>query len=119
MDIVVTEAPADEAVIVALTGQLDVDTCGQLRAALDGICGRLANRLVVDLSGLDFCDSIGLSTLVLTEGSCAAEGGWLRIAAPSMFLTRVLEVTGLLGRLQAYDSVSAALAGDPDALISR
>jgi anti-anti-sigma factor len=68
---------------------------------------------VVDLSALTFCDSIGLSTFVDAHRRCAAAGGYVRLAAPTPFLLRVLAVVGLLDRVPAYDTVLGAVRDDP------
>jgi anti-sigma B factor antagonist len=112
MDILLTEHPHESVVIVTLAGHLDVDTAAELQATFDDLLLRPANRIIVDLSGLEFCDSMGLSALIVGHNQCTAQGGWVRLAAPNAFLVRVLDVVGLLGRIPAYDSVSAALTGD-------
>jgi len=120
MDIEVTQHqvnPEHPAVVVMLAGQLDVDAVGALQDTVDALLERKITRLVVDLGRLDFCDSTGLSVLVVAHHACRADGGWIRLAAPNAFLVRVLGVVGVLGRLPAYETVEGALAGDPDALI--
>ncbi|HWH01615.1 MAG TPA: STAS domain-containing protein [Pilimelia sp.] len=112
MDVTVTEQPRDEAVVLALRGQLDIDAAARLQRTVDDLLDRQANRIVVDLTPLQFCDSTGLSAFVVAERACAESGGWLRLAAPNAFLTRVLHVVGLLDRLPVYRTVAAALAGD-------
>ena len=112
MDILLTEYPHDNIVVVTLAGHLDVDTAADLHATFDSLLLRPINKIVVDLSGLEFCDSMGQSAMITGHTACAAQGGWVRLAAPNGFLARVLDVVGLLGRLQTYRSVSAAVAGD-------
>jgi anti-anti-sigma factor len=103
-----------EAVTVMTTrGSLDIDSAARLRTALDGLLATTGRRLVLDLGGLGFCDSVGLSALIDAHRTCEARGGFLRLASPSPFLLRVLGVVGLIGRLAIYDSVAAALADDP------
>jgi anti-anti-sigma factor len=58
-----------------------------------------------------FCDSIGLSALVDAYKWCGRHDGWLRLAAPGVFLRRTLSVVGLLAQIPAYDTVDSALAG--------
>jgi anti-sigma B factor antagonist len=71
---------------------------------------------VVDLSAVRFCDSLGLSAFVDAHHRCTAAGGFLRLAAPTPFLLRVLAVVGLLRRLGVYETVRGACAGDPAAV---
>jgi len=113
VDVVVSDHPAIGAVTVALHGQLDLDAAPRLQAAFDGLRERSVNRVVVDLAELRFCDSIGLSALVVAHNYCTAAGGYLRLAAPSEFMVRVLSVVGITGALPVYRTVPAALAGDP------
>jgi|tagenome__1003787_1003787.scaffolds.fasta_scaffold19397460_1 anti-sigma B factor antagonist len=113
MEVTVVERPFYGATVVALSGELAVDGVGQLRDVFTELIGRSATRIVMDLAPLTFCDSIGLSAFVEAHNRCAREGGYVRLAAPSPFLIRVLAVVGLLGRVPVYDSVSGACAGDP------
>jgi anti-sigma B factor antagonist len=118
MDILLTEHPHENIVVVTLAGHLDVDNAAELQTTLDDLLRRRITRIVVDLSGLEFCDSMGLSALIIGHTACAAQGGWLRLAAPNPFLVRVLDVVGLLGRLPVYRSLPAALSADERGLIT-
>jgi anti-sigma B factor antagonist len=118
MDIVLTEHPQEHVVVVTLAGHLDVDTAVELQRTFDELLRRPVNQIVVDLSSLEFCDSMGLSAMIIGHNACTAQGGWVRLAAPNAFLVRVLDVVGLLGRLSTYRSVTAALTGDERGLIT-
>jgi len=118
MDVVVSEQPTGLATVIRLAGQLDVDSAPTLRAAVEEMLDRQVNRIVVDLTELDFCDSIGLSTFVLAHNSCTESGGYLRLAAPSAFLLRVLSTVGLRTRLPVYRGVPEACAGDETGLLT-
>jgi anti-sigma B factor antagonist len=115
MNITVAEGPVSGVTVLALRGELGVDTVQPLRDALDDVVANPACRVVVDLAGLEFCDSIGLSSFVDAHRRCSAGGGFLRLAAPTPFLLRVLAVVGLLGQVPVYDTVAAACAGDESA----
>jgi anti-sigma B factor antagonist len=112
MDITVAEPTADGVTVVRLSGELGVDTVQALQEALTNLVDQRAHRVVVDLSDLGFCDSIGLSSFVEAHRRGTAAGGWVRLAAPSPFLLRVLGVVGLLGRLPVYATVAGAAADD-------
>ncbi|WP_239090799.1 STAS domain-containing protein [Asanoa iriomotensis] len=113
MRITVAESPAGGATVVKLAGELGVDTAGELAAALEKLLRHPnpTNRIVIDLTLLGFCDSIGLSTFVDAHRRCAASGGYLALAAPSPFMHKLLGVVGLTRQVPAYATVASALAG--------
>jgi anti-sigma B factor antagonist len=102
----------DGSILVNLRGDLDVDTAPALRAALDQALARPTPRVVVDMSGLQFCDSTGLSAFLLAGRHAADRGGWLRLAAPSDWMRGLFDTLGLSRRVVVYPNVGAALA-DP------
>jgi anti-sigma B factor antagonist len=108
MDIRVVDHPTGSCRVVTVTGQLDMSTAPQLERAL--IDEAEHPRLVVDLAGLTFCDSIGLSTLVVAQRSCQDRNGFLRLARPSPFVLNLLTVVGVRRAVEIYDSVDAAAA---------
>ncbi|HZN76527.1 MAG TPA: STAS domain-containing protein [Micromonosporaceae bacterium] len=111
MDVTVSERADDGITVVALHGELGVDTAPQVETTLTDLIRNSVDRIVVDLSGLRFCDSIGLSTFVVAHRACTSTGGYVRLAAPPEFLMRVLTVVGLSDQLPIYDTVTAACAG--------
>lgn len=80
--------------VVILSGDVDLaaatDVWDALEPALEG-----ARRVVVDLSGVRFIDSTGLSVLVRAHRRLAHDGGGLVVRRPSEMAARVLDVTGL------------------------
>jgi anti-anti-sigma factor len=106
----------DDTVVVALRGNLDIDTALVLSTTLDQVLDQPLPQVVVDLSGVAFCDSTGLSGFVVGHNRAAAAGGWLRLAAPSDWMARLLDTVGLTGRLGVFPTVADALADHmPDA----
>ena len=102
---------ADDSVVVTVRGNLDIDSGTTLSTALDQVLAKPAPRIVVDLSGIEFCDSTGLSALVVGHNRANAGGGWLRLAAPGDFLRHLLDTVGLTPRLAVFPTVGDALAG--------
>jgi anti-sigma B factor antagonist len=100
----------DGSVVVTVRGNLDLDSATVLTTTLDQVLERPAPRVVVDLSGVEFCDSTGLSAFVLGHHRAAAAGGWLRLAAPSAWMRRLLDTVGLSRRIGVYPGVADALA---------
>lgn len=109
MQVSVAHRPPNTAVLT-LRGSLDVDTAPVLKANLARLTEQAQPRIVVEVAGLDFCDSMGVGVLVSAHGRAQENGGWVRLAAPSGFLHRLLETLGLTEFLTAYPDVEAALA---------
>ncbi|MBB4690530.1 STAS domain-containing protein [Paractinoplanes abujensis] len=102
---------ADDSVVVTVRGNLDIDSGTTLITTLNQVLDRPSPRIVVDLSGVEFCDSTGLSALIVGHKRASAGGGWLRLAAPGEFLGRLLDTVGLTPRLAIYPTVGDALVG--------
>lgn len=100
----------DDTVMVHLRGNLDIDSAAVLTTTLDQVLDRPAPCVVIDLSGVEFCDSIGLSAFVVGHNRAAASGGWVRLADPSPFLADLLGTVGLTDRIRVYPTVAEALA---------
>jgi anti-sigma B factor antagonist len=101
----------DDSVVVTVRGNLDVDSATVLTTTLDQVLERPQPRIVVDLSGVEFCDSTGLSAFVLGHRRAGGAGGWVRLAAPSAWMAQLLDTVGLTSRIGVYPSVGDALAG--------
>lgn len=112
MDITVARQADHDAVVVTLHGDIDLFSADQLRASLAGLVDQAVTKIVVDLAAVAFCDSVGLSAFVDGHRRCRAAGGFLRLAAATPFLQRVLSVVGLVGPVALYNTVAAACAGD-------
>ena len=109
MHVTVLDNP-DESVVITVRGNLDIDSAPVLTTTLDQVLERPVPRIVVDLSGVEFCDSTGLSAFVVGHNRAAAAGGWVRLAGASEWLTRLLDTVGLTKRLDVYPGVAAALS---------
>jgi anti-anti-sigma factor len=101
----------DGKVVVTVRGNLDVDSATVLTTTLDQVLDQPVPRVVIDLSGVEFCDSTGLSAFVVGHNRAAASGGWVRLAAPGEFLSQLLDTVGLTERLGVYPTVPDALTG--------
>ena len=102
---------SSQVAVLRLRGELDAHTAPILYSALDDLVSRTVPRIVVDLAGLRFCDSVGLSAFVTAYVTIAERGGWLRFAGPNLFLERLIHTVGLTRYIGVYDDVEqAALA---------
>lgn len=91
---------ADDAqgVVLALGGELDLDTTPeldhQLREATEGNPG----RLLIDLGALDFMDSTGLGSIVRAQRFADSNGHRLTLRRGQHQVQRLFELTGVLER---------------------
>ncbi len=114
MQVSVAHRPPNTAVLT-LRGSLDIDTAPALRANLRRLVERTSPRVVVDVGGLDFVDSMGIGVLVTSHTRATENNGWVRLAGPSAFLRRLLDTLGLAEHLELYADVDAAIAGTDSA----
>jgi anti-anti-sigma factor len=87
-------AMEDGAAVIALHGELDVLTSCELRSML-GLLGQVFGAVVVDLSGLAFCDSRGLRVLRDAHHHLVATHGRLTVRRAPPLLRRLFSVTAL------------------------
>jgi anti-sigma B factor antagonist len=96
--------------VLRLAGEVDVATAPRLRDRLVQLINEGPPKLVVDLSGLSFIDSMGLGALVSGLKRARAHDGDLRLAGPSDHVAKVLEITRLDQAFVVGDTVEAVLA---------
>src|SRR5947207_14680700 len=96
--------------ITAISGDLDIACVPAVREHLLGILGPHVSRIVVDLSGVTFCDASGLAVLIGASRRAWLLGGVLRLAAPSPPVTAVLGLTGLDLQFEIFATVQAAIS---------
>lgn len=106
-----SRSPSDGIDVVAVTGELDVDSATRLRAELSRVLARGTTTVVVDLSRVTFCDSVGLAALV-AAWKRLPPGGALRLAGCGTQLRIILAATGLNTFMPGYPTVEDALAAD-------
>ena len=65
----------DDAIVIYVSGEIDVVTCAQLRDAIEPNMGP-QQTILLDLSQVEFVDSSSLPMLVQARGALTAEGGF-------------------------------------------
>ncbi|MGX6603928.1 STAS domain-containing protein [Micromonosporaceae bacterium Da 78-11] len=96
--------------VLHLGGELDSDTARELHAMLAGLLERPVPRIVVDLTDLKFCDSVGLSAFVTSKQVIDVRGGWLSFAGANPFLAQLMETVGLSRYFAIFPEVDDAIA---------
>ncbi|MEK0098005.1 STAS domain-containing protein [Streptomyces sp. NPDC056002] len=81
--------------VLEITGDLDHETAPELRKAVEALTLAQGQLLVLDLAGLDFCDSSGISALLSARSLAMKQGGGTALAAVPANTTRILGIVGL------------------------
>jgi anti-anti-sigma factor len=103
--------PGSDATIVRLKGELDMAASPALRDVLGELQGSGAGEIVIDLRGLCFLDSMGLSALV--EAHVAGQDGQRKVAfiKGGRSVQRVFSVTEMDKRVTWTDPFRSAAQG--------
>ncbi|MFJ5811133.1 STAS domain-containing protein [Streptomyces sp. NPDC093093] len=91
----ITTRAAATGPVLELTGDLDYATAPELREALDGLTLTSGQLLVLDLAGLDYCDSSGITTLLAARNLTIQQNAHLALAAVPDNTARILHIVGL------------------------
>jgi anti-anti-sigma factor len=83
------------AFIAKLEGDLDIATTPVLRERLLSVLCLGTPLLVLDLSGVSFCDVSALAVLIGTQRRARGLGITVRLVAPRPQMAKLLRVTGL------------------------
>jgi anti-sigma B factor antagonist len=96
--------------VFRLRGSLDLATAPTVRAALSDATDEGGHHIVVDLTQLEFLDSTGLGVLIGAHRRAAERGGSLRLIVHDGPISRLLNITGLIGVFAVYHSLEDARA---------
>jgi anti-anti-sigma factor len=86
---------SDGVTIIKICGELDIAKASVLRDRIAQAIGDKAAVVLVDLAGLEFCDSGGISLLVLTCKRVRANGGTFALTHLQPSVRRAFELTGV------------------------
>ncbi|HUN37756.1 MAG TPA: STAS domain-containing protein [Trebonia sp.] len=97
MELNVSSRSHGDHVIVTAAGEIDLYTAPKLQSDLAAIIegAAPATRVVLDMSGVEFCDSTGMNALLAGLRQVRGRGGDLELAAPRPAVMKILQVTGL------------------------
>lgn len=100
-----------EMCVVAVSGELDLASSATLDQQLTRMLDAAAALVVVDLRGLEFMDSTGLSTLVKAHQRAEQAGKRFALIRGSQQVQRLLSLTGVEERMVLADSPEELLTG--------
>jgi anti-sigma B factor antagonist len=80
---------------VAAVGEVDQATAPKLKTELLKAIARMSPHLVIDLSGVTFIDSAGLTVILAARQRARAQGGDTYLLGPTKPVRKVLAITSL------------------------
>ena len=98
----------DTARVVRLRGELDLYNSARVREALNDACTGDPERLVIDLSAVEFMDSTALGVLIEVRKNLSDRRAFI-LAGPGPEARRALEISGLDRHFTLRGSVQEAL----------
>lgn len=95
--------------VVTIHGRLDAPVAHELKQKLDSLIRGGEIHLVVDLAGVEFVDSTGLSVLITALKSASGLGGEVVLLRPTSTVRSIIELTRLHLVFRVYDDEATAL----------
>ncbi|WP_052488523.1 STAS domain-containing protein [Streptomyces sp. 150FB] len=104
----ITSRDAATGPVLEITGDLDHATASELRRAVDNLTLAAGQLLVLDLAGLNFCDSSGITSLLAARNLAIERSSDIALAAVPDNTARILRVVGLDRVFTIHPDASAA-----------
>jgi anti-anti-sigma factor len=97
--------------MIRLNGRLDLEGSEAVDLKLTSLCAARKGFVIVDLSGVEFMSSIGVSVLVRVARACSQRQGRLVLLTPRPNVHDVLVRTQIDQIIPIYADLPAARAG--------
>ena len=91
----ITSTVTDGVAFLGVTGEVDVACADELREAGEAALVPTVGTLRIDLAGVSFMDSSGLTALIAVRNKAEAARVWLVLDDPQPLVRRALEITAL------------------------
>ncbi|MEV0582711.1 STAS domain-containing protein [Nonomuraea sp. NPDC050310] len=91
--------------LVEIAGEIDLYTAPRLQSEFTRLLQDGPQRVVIDMSQVEFCDSTGMNVLLSALKRIKEQGGVLDVAAPRPAVRKILQVTGLDSVFTVHESV--------------
>lgn len=96
------------AVLVLKERKLDVSVSPELKGEFILLCRPQLKTLVVDLSEVEFCDSSGLSALLIADRQMRQHGGIVKLVGVHKKVLALLKISQLDKVFPIFDSIAKA-----------
>ena len=105
----ITESVREDIAILTLKGRLTLGESNLVRERISQLSAAGRNKVVVDLSGVDYIDSTGLGILVICFTSLKKQGGALKLVNPNKRNIELLLLTKLHTVFEVFNEVQDAV----------
>jgi anti-sigma B factor antagonist len=97
--------------VLSVAGDLDIATTAALRIEIAKVLSATTAPVIIDLSGVSFCDASGLALLVGTQRRARLDGRTVVLAGPRPNVLKLLHITGLDRAFSVHPTLAAAQLG--------
>jgi anti-sigma B factor antagonist len=106
----ITQRVEGDVTVFVPEGRIDTQAATDMDQALQAAMAGGSNKIVVDMSGVEYISSAGLRTLAAVLVKSRAEGGDMKLAALNTRVTRVFRIIGFDVLMSVHDTPEAAVA---------
>jgi anti-sigma B factor antagonist len=89
--------------------KLDANVSPELKGEFLVLCKPSLKVLVIDMDDVEFCDSSGLSALLIAERKMRENGGAVKLAGVQKKVLSLIKISHLDRAFQIYDTVAKAV----------
>lgn len=89
--------------------KLDATVSPELKGEFLILCGGQTKQLIIDMTDVEFCDSSGLSALLIAERKMRELGGIVKLAGVHKKVLSLIKISHLDRAFSIYDTVPKAL----------
>ncbi len=100
---------AEHVLVVALDGALDYTNAERLRQDVEAALHEKHRELVLDLTGVSFCDSTGIRILLAVRKLMQDRDGAVTLASLNARLARIFRLTGLISAFTVVPGLAEAV----------
>ena len=109
MSLDIQQSTQEGIAVLTMTGRLTVSESNVLRESVSKCMAEGGNRIVLDLTKLDYIDSTGLGTMVICQTSLSKQGGAAKLVNPNKRNVDLLLLTKLHSVFEVFNEVPDAV----------
>lgn len=106
----ITQRVEGDVTVFLPEGRIDTLAADEVDQTLQAAVVGGSNKIVVDMSKVDYINSSGLRALAAALVKCRDEGGDMKLAALNQRVARVFEIIGFDILMSLHDTSDAAVA---------